>query len=421
MYEQQIATYTTDLNKCREDCNEKDAITTEYRRQKDFIACEKDDLLKMLDRRTTEIERLQSDLAMVTSQLNAAVNAKCEAIAKVEEISSLKLTLEFKEKHIEQEKVFLNNQIQSLTEDLYQRVQELQNIRCEHTSKLILLEAKLTQKTEELNVATETIASLTTSNKSLIAKADELNEKLMKQYEVELKLQESFNQEIQAQKKLTELYKGHDNENSTQIEELKKGVTELQGLLRSASDQYGELETKYREAEIEHDEILSKKNECIVLLKKELDTANDLLKQAREDTLHREIESLSPHAAASSRLLRPNLSLTQMYTQYVSVSDELLMEKEENRKLNAYIAKILQELEDKTPIVQKERLELEQSAEVIAELTKQNNILLEECQKARKESSEAKNLENRAYREIEKMRKEIADLSRQVRNIYYKC
>lgn len=412
--ELQVSTCTSELSKLQESCKRLEDTTAEFRRQRDLIVDERDNLLKMLDRRNTELERLQSDITTVTAQLNCAVNSKCEALAKYEEISSLKLTLDYKEKHMEQEKQFLNNQIQNLTEDLNRRASELQNLRCDHTSKLILLESKLTKKTEELNVADENIAFLTSNNKMLTSKAEELNEKLMKQREAEIKLQESFNHELQAQTRLADLYKGLVDDNSSQIEELKKGVTELQTLLRSASDQYGELETKYREAESEHDEILSKKNECIVLLKKELDTANEQLKLAREDSLHREIENLSPHAAAASKLFKSGQSLTQVYSQYVSISEELLSEKEENRKLNAYIAKILQEFEAKTPILQKERLEFEQAIETINELTKQNETLVEELQRVREECGDAKKIESRVYRENERMKREVVDLSRQV-------
>ncbi|GLV34014.1 Megator [Carabus blaptoides fortunei] len=412
--ESQISLCTTEMSKLQETCNRLENSTAEFRRQRDSAIDERDNLTKMLERRNAEIERLQTDTSMLSSQLNAAVNAKCEALAKSEEVSSMKTTLEYKERHMEQEKVFLNNQIKNLTEDLNKRAAELQNLRHEHTTRLILLETKLSKKSEELRIATETIASLTANNKSLVAKAEELNEKMKKQRDDEIKLQESFNNELLAQTRLAELYKGQNEENNAQVDELKKGISELQNLLRNASDQYGELETKCKESDMEHDEILSKKNECIVMLKKELDTANEMLKTAKEDSLHREIEILSPSAASASRMLKSGPSVTQIYSQLITVTDELNMEKEENRRLNSYIGKIVQEFEDKTPMLQKEREDYEQALETIAELTKHNENMIVECHRLRDECSDAKKSESRALRENERMKKEITDLSRQV-------
>lgn len=412
--ESQISLCTAEVSKLQETCNRLESTTAEFRRQRDSAIDERDSLTKMLERRNAEIERLQADTSMLSTQLNAAVNAKCEALAKSEEVSSMKTTLEYKERHMEQEKVFLNNQIKNLTEDLNKRAAELQNLRHEHTTRLILLETKLSKKSEELRIATENIASLTANNKTLVAKAEELNEKMKKQRDDEIKLQESFNNELLAQTRLAELYKGQNEENNAQVEELKKGISELQNLLRNASDQYGELETKFKEADMEHDEILSKKNECIVMLKKELDTANDMLKVAKEESLHREIEILSPTAATAGRILKSGPSITQIYSQLVTATDELHMEKEENRRLNSYIEKIVQEFEDKTPMLQKEREDYEQALETIAELTKHNENMIVECHRLRDECADAKKSESRALRENDRMKKEITDLSRQV-------
>lgn len=53
------------------------------------------------------------------------------------------------------------------------------------------------------------------------------------------------------------------------------------------------------------------------------------------------IGSLSPCAAAASRLIKSGMTLTQIYTQYASVSEELIIEKEENRRLNLYVSTIV--------------------------------------------------------------------------------
>ena len=54
------------------------------------------------------------------------------------------------------------------------------------------------------------------------------------------------------------------------------------------------------------------------------------------------LETLFPTAAATSKMLKSGMSLTQIYNEYVKASDALQFEKEENKRLNTYLDKILQ-------------------------------------------------------------------------------
>lgn len=92
----------------------------------------------------------------------------------------------------------------------------------------------------------------------------------------------------------------------------------------------------------------------ITSLEKELSHANDLLAAMKQRGLHEsDVLSLSPAAAKASSLLKSGLSLTQIYSQYVEVCEELGREKEETDRLNNYLEQINQELEEKTPALQK--------------------------------------------------------------------
>lgn len=59
------------------------------------------------------------------------------------------------------------------------------------------------------------------------------------------------------------------------------------------------------------------------------------------EQLENVVENLSPAAAAAGRLIKSGMTLTQIYCQYAQVSEELILEREENRKLNLYINNIL--------------------------------------------------------------------------------
>ena len=134
----------------------------------------------------------------------------------------------------------------------------------ETNEKLRMAEAREAAKTEGL-AATE-------------ARVEELSEKLKKARDSELQLEENYRQELGAQTKLAELYKGHCDESEGKAAELTKAVTELQGMLKESADRYGALEDSLDGERAEHREEVKRRNEAIKGLKKELDTANDLIK-----------------------------------------------------------------------------------------------------------------------------------------------
>lgn len=51
---------------------------------------------------------------------------------------------------------------------------------------------------------------------------------------------------------------------------------------------------------------------------------------------------MSPAASAASQLVSRGLSLTQLYSEYMSVSEKLIGTEEENKRLKRYVDQILQ-------------------------------------------------------------------------------
>lgn len=60
--------------------------------------------------------------------------------------------------------------------------------------------------------------------------------------------------------------------------------------MKSSGEQYGELETKHKESELAHEEILAKKNECLEMLKKELETVNEIIDNLKSDDPIKDLE-----------------------------------------------------------------------------------------------------------------------------------
>uniref|UniRef100_A0A2A4JSC9 Nucleoprotein TPR n=1 Tax=Heliothis virescens TaxID=7102 RepID=A0A2A4JSC9_HELVI len=410
----QVESLNTELEKARDKIVRLENDIISFKSSRDAAVDERNDLTRILQRRDAEIERLTSSEVALSQQLRAAIDAKCEALALNDEIQSIELSLQYREKRIEQERTLLNSQIAGLTEEVNRLTSELQTVRLNNTSRSVNLETQLAEKIEELNAANETITQLNEVKKSLNNRAENLTQRLMEQREIENKMTENYKKELEAKTKLADLFKTMHDDAEAKTLELTEGITELQKLLNEATEKYGELETKYKQADLDHEELMEKKNEIISSLKNELEHANDLLKAANAQNLDIALSDLAPSAATASKLLKSGMSLTQIYSQLVKVTDELAQEKEENRRLNVTINTIVQELEEKAPLLQKQKIEYEEALESNTALSQQIDSLVIECNRLRDDYSESSKIANHYSRENSKLKGELADLGRQV-------
>ncbi|XP_052741772.1 nucleoprotein TPR isoform X2 [Bicyclus anynana] len=410
----QVISLNTELEKAREKIKllENEAISLKSSR--DAAVDERNDLTRIVERRNVEVERLIANEKSLTQQLHAAVESKCKALALNDEIQSKEMALQYREKRLDQERVLLNSQISALSEEVTRLTSELQSVRLNQTSRLVTLETQLTEKCEELKAANQTIEQLNEMKQNLNNRAENLTQRLMEQREIENKMTENYKKELDAKTKLSDLFKTMREDSESKCTELAEGISELQKLLNEATEQYGDLETKYKQTEKDHDELMEKKNEIISTLKNELEHANDLLKAATEQNLDMALNELAPSAATASKLLKSGMSLTQIYSLLVTVTDELNKKKEENRQLQVTINKIVQELEEKAPMLQKQKTEYIEIKETNVALTQQIDSLVIECNKLREDYCEASRISNHYGRENNRLKGELADLGRQV-------
>lgn len=386
----------------------------ECRREKNAAVEERDSLLKQVERRNIEVERLQNDIVALERQLQAASRTKCEALAKVHEIESKEVTLDFKEKLMEQDKQILQHQIQSLTEDLNRSVAELQTIRRDHTLTKIQLETQITEKTEELRINRGSVAHLEETAASLQTKAEELTAKLHSQTEEAAKILNHYKKELQSKTKLVDMMREAKQENEQQINEMSACITELKKLLNESAERYGQLETKLKGIDIEHSKDLEEKDLQVRKLMDELEHANDLLKEAQEESLEHAVEQLAPTAAASSRLIKTGMTLTEIYSLYVKSAEELQVVKKENAQLNLRIRSIIEEIEERAPTIRKQNLDNQKLEEANSELSNQLESLIRDRVEAKEEYDTMSMKLGHMEREYKKLKMSQSDLGIQV-------
>ncbi|KAI9556759.1 Nucleoprotein TPR [Daphnia sinensis] len=387
----------------------------EWSKEKESLLEEKENLNSLLSRRNDDLDRLTGELKSLTDQLVHANKEKSEALIKTEELNSQQLALEYKEKRLNQERELIVRQQRLLQDELESRTKEVMMIRREKTSKVLELQADVSEKIEELRIAQKTIGELTATIEGHEKHIKELNDKVKELGETEMKMSENHRNELRSQMRLCELYKASSEDAQAKADELTKTTEELQRLLRDASARFGNLETESKAQIDQLKDQLEKSSESNMELKKELERANNLLDPSKSRLMTAEnIEAMSPSAAAASRLLKSGMTLTQIYSQYVSVSEQMLFKEEENKKLNSYIDQILQELEDRAPTIARQREDHEKSIEMVANLTRQLDLAVQEAETEKENALEARRMLGQAQRNSQRFEKQVADLSKQV-------
>lgn len=384
------------------------------RNEKKAIADDRDHLLKVIERQNSELERLQQDLKTYQQQLRAAISAKCEALARVDEIESKEVSLDFKERRMEQEREMLHKQIQTLSQDLNRNISELQNIRRENTMNSLQLEARLTEKTEEVKIIQVQCNQYKETIERLTQNIQELSAKMLGQSEEAQKMMDFYKKELDAKAKLADLYKSNCEDTDIERSELSAALADLKRMLAEASDQYGELETTFKATQLKHEQELEEKNKVIESLKEEIKHANELLKELQDESVESAISKLAPTAAVASRLIRSDMSLTELYSLYVKATEESEMQKRELARLNLQLKTILSELNENAPIVKKQELEYEKLLETNNILAHQRDELLAKKTDMEELLMDAHTKLNHMERENKKLKHSQTDLSRQV-------
>ncbi|CAB0018676.1 unnamed protein product, partial [Nesidiocoris tenuis] len=159
------------------------------------------------------------------------------------------------------------------------------------------------------------------------------------------------------------------------VSELTKAIEELQQHLKQASEEYGDLETRFTQLETDSAAELEAKEETIAALKAELHNANKLLEAVKQESSETAVDKLSPLAASTSKLLKSGLTLSQLYKKYADTIQELLIKEQENERLKAYMDRILKEIEEKAPILAKQQEDYEHAITSMEMLTQKMNDL----------------------------------------------
>uniref|UniRef100_A0A671P4J9 Nucleoprotein TPR n=1 Tax=Sinocyclocheilus anshuiensis TaxID=1608454 RepID=A0A671P4J9_9TELE len=378
----------------------------ELSKAKDELEAEKRELVRTLERRSQEMERQSEDLKHLNDRLVEVNAEKMQFQLKLDESEATEVSIKFKEKRMEQEKDLLQGQVTWLNTELKAKSEELLSISRQKGNEILELQCNLNNKEDE-------VTSLKASNENLQRQAEEVITKMREAKEQQASLEEKFSNELNANIKLSNLYKGAAADAEAKSEELSRAVDELHKLLKEAGEAHKALEVKMAELESCKDKEIAELKEKISSQEKELENANDLL----SDTKHRgeQVTTMSPTAAAVAKIIKPGMKLTEIYTAYVETQEQLQREKLENKRLHKYLDDIVQEMEAKAPILKRQREEYERMQKSVSSLSAKLEQAVTEVHRLQKEADESNKRSSVLERDNQRFEVQLADMSQQVR------
>ncbi|KAI5627611.1 nucleoprotein TPR [Silurus asotus] len=389
---------------------------------KDTLEAEKRDLVRTLERTAHELEGQSEDLKRLGDRLVEVNATNLQLKMKIDELEALEVSIKYKEKRMGQEKDLLEGQVNWLSKELKMKSEELLSLSREKGSEILELKCSLNNKDDECTRLQDQLLSLKSSNENLQKQTEDLISKLKEAKEQQASSDEKFRNELNANIKLSNLYKGAAADAEAKSEELNQAVEELHKLLKEAGEAHKAMEMKLGEAESCNQKEVAELKEHISILEKELDNANDLLSDTKRRAGHtstsvlpdEQLSTMSPTAAAIFKI-RPGMKLTEIYSAYVESQEQLQLEKLENKRVNKYLDDIVQEVEAKAPMLKRQREELERSQKSVASLSAKLENAMQEVQRLQKEADEANKHSSMLERDNQRFEVQLSDMARQVR------
>uniref|UniRef100_A0A4W6CYY1 Nucleoprotein TPR n=1 Tax=Lates calcarifer TaxID=8187 RepID=A0A4W6CYY1_LATCA len=331
------------------------------------------------------------DLRQLNDKLVEVNTSKMALQMKLDELEAAEVNIKYKEKRMEQEKELLHGQTSWLNEELKAKSEELLSLSRQKGNEILELKCTLENKEDE-------------------AKEQQAN------------MEEKFRNELNANIKLSNLYKGAAADSEAKSEELSRAVEELHKLLKDAGEANKALEEKVQEMNGATDKAVAELKERIQGLEKELDNANELLSSSKlrgpvavtSVLTEEQMTTMSPTAAAVSKI-KPGMKLTELYTAYVESQEQLQLERLENKRVNKYLDDIVQEVEAKAPILKRQRDEHERMQKSVASLSAKLEQAVKEVHRLQRESDEANKRSSVLERDSQRYELQLADMAQQVR------
>ncbi|XP_038820047.1 nucleoprotein TPR isoform X2 [Salvelinus namaycush] len=380
------------------------------------IEAERRELARLLEKRTQEVENLTEDVKRLNDKLVETNTAKIDLQLKLDDIQSSEVSIQHREKRMEQEKELLQNQNTWLNSELKTKTEELLSVSRDKGKEILELKCSFECKKDEVTRLQTQVTNLKKSSENLQKRVEDLMTKLKEAKDHHSTMEEKYRNEQNAHIKLSNLYKGSASDAESKNEELNRAVEELHKLVKEAGDARQNMEKKLADMEGSKSKQEAEMKEKFK--KMELENANlraSDKKRSMPVLTEEELDSMCPTAAAVAKIVKPGMKFMELYNAFVDVQDQLLVEKQENRRVTRVLDEIVQEVEEKAPILKRQREEYESMQRSMNSLCAKLEQARTEIHSLQKETDEAKKHCSNLEKDNQHSERELEDMSQQVR------
>uniref|UniRef100_A0A8C1BB46 Nucleoprotein TPR n=1 Tax=Cyprinus carpio carpio TaxID=630221 RepID=A0A8C1BB46_CYPCA len=351
------------------------------------------------------------DLKRLNDKLVETNTIKMELQLKLDELQSSEVSIQYREKRMEQEKELLQNQNTWLNSELKSKTDELNSLSRDKGKEILELKCSLESKKEEVTRLQDQVNTLKKNNDNMQKSTEDLMNKLKEAKDQRASMEEKYRNELNANLKLCNLYKNAAADSEVKNAELNRAVEELNKLLKEAMEG-----VKIKNLQSVREKAESDLHEKVRHLEKELENANTRLADFKRRALtEEELTNLSPTAAAVAKIVKPGMKLMELYNAFVEAQDQLHLEKLESKRVHKVLDEIVLEVENKAPILKRQREEYENMQKSMSSLCAKLEQAMKEVHRLQREIDEANKRALGLERDKQRSERQLADVSEQVR------
>jgi nucleoprotein TPR len=237
---------------------------------------------------------------------------------------------------------------------------------------------------------------------------------MRKSQEIETALisqQSSYSSEVEGLKRLTDLYKRHFEEATTKVEELEQSLSSLRDVHNTKINKYkDELKSLVEEKDAAFLEERKALKARIIELENKLSTLPIL-----------SIQELQQAAAEPPKISNPqdfaDFSLTDMYDKVVHLEQDLHQERLRRKEMETYMNQMLKDIEQKAPIIAKQRRDYQRIVQSHTELTAKLDGVVTENNQLKQVLKDLERRTSLAEHETNLLNTHNHDLARQIQHL----
>jgi nucleoprotein TPR len=377
------------------------------------------------ERRLAEVEGLQDSLKDQSTLLMSAQKQEMEALQRAAEQEAQLAPLQHALERLRAELAGSKQHTEWLESQLTDKtaaVQELRQTTAKSTHEHEEMKERLT---DELASAKRQLESARAAAKKTESTLIHNKEQLKELMATKVHAEEQFQSELSAQRRLADLYKQSTADANARVSDLQELCESLRTSLADAEKALS-LETERSKEQVEHlfREQAEASERRVEALQEELRAAQDRVTELEKKKLQALETAVSigdlSSAAGEAHLAAHGLTPKQMLDHIVELEKTLQEERGEKEKLQLYMDRIVKEVQEKTPIIMRLRIDHERAISSQTQLSERLEICMQELSKSKSNEKQARKEKQTYEKKCESLAQSVDDLSRQVQHLLFK-